>query len=563
MPFQPRSSEDTYESILTNIASGIDRLTNFVSGSFNDRLAASYSEQIREAEIKALAAELAGYVDYAGKELTEEDLETLGIDGVDPEEINQYMHDEQLDLLAANWSVERDPGSKATGQAVIQTSDDTTRIPEGYEIGTEKDLDGNYLSFQVDADGDGEISDDSDAYVQPESGSTEVTVDIIAADYGSEYNVGSDTITYIPTPKPGVQSVTNPDPTDGGEDEQTNPSLRDDVRVALVASAEGGTTDGIIRYIEENNDDVRNVGIDEFLDSSPPFVDVVVEGGLSDDVKELIEGSRPAGIRHNLVRPTEIQVGVYTQVIGEGTSTTNVETDISRYLSRLSVSDRFYSSELQSDIYTSDTDISSVPSVSTYITSITEEQYAYDSGQATYPVRFGRFGYINDEQHRFVDMAETSTIYTYYDDFDSSSLTVVATVDEDDIELVQGSDNDYTIVTDSDGVNIGFELTGNTVPDESTTMEISYVHSNWSLDSVVSESDTTFTQGTDYTVVDDDGDGYEDAIQWLDGGSTPDDGERFHISYTPYRTFRGDLSSDDRELFVPSDNWITAELVEE
>ncbi len=562
MPFQPRSPDEIYEQVLSNIGSGIDRITNFVSGSFNDRLAASYSEQVREAELKALAAELAGYVDYAGKTLTEEDLETLGIEGVDPDEINQYMDDQQLDNLAANMSVERDPGARATGQVVIQTSDDSVQIPEGYEFGTQADNDDEHLIFQVDADGDGEITEDSDAYVQPASGETQVTADVIAADYGTEYNIGSEVITYIPTPKPGIQGVSNSDPTSGGEDEQTNESLREDIRVALVSSAQGGTSDGIKRYITENNDNVNNVGIDEFLDQSPPFVDVVVDGGSASDVKQLIEESRPVGVKHNLVRPTDINVGSFAQVVGEGVDTSDVEGVISQYLSQLGVSERFYRSELMSSIYTSDADISSVGSLSMYITQVVEEQFTYDSNTAIYPVRFGRFGYVDEEEHRFVSMSDTSQFYTTFPNFTSSSMTVVATVDEDDVELVQGSSSDYTILTDSDSNNVGIELTGNTVPDQRTTIQITYKHSNWSVDNVVGEDGTEYVQGTDWDVTDNDSDDHMDAIEWL-SGSTPADGERFHVTYTPKRTFRGDLGSNDRELFVPDDLNITAEQLQE
>jgi len=211
MPIQPRTPDQIYTDIKSRLTSTIAKLTNFVSGSFNDEWLTAYSEQVHEAEVKALASELAGYVDYAGKDLTEDDLDELGVDNIDPERINKYMHDSQLDRLAQNVSVTRDSGTKATGQASIQTSSDTIAIPEGFNVSTTPDPQTNEsLTFYVDADGDGIIDQDSTATVTPADGTTEVTVDIVAGDVGEEYNVGAGAIDYIPTPKPGVESVNNP-----------------------------------------------------------------------------------------------------------------------------------------------------------------------------------------------------------------------------------------------------------------------------------------------------------------------------------------------------------------
>jgi len=44
-------------------------------------------------------------------------------------------------------------------------------------------------------------------------------------------------------------------------------------------------------------------------------------------------------------------------------------------------------------------------------------------------------------------------------------------------------------------------------------------------------ADHTFTKGTDYQLVDDDGDGEDDSIDWSVGGDSPDDGTAFFVDY--------------------------------
>lgn len=554
MSLQPRSTDEIYDSIRSRLGSAIDKISNFVSGSFNEAWTRSYSVQIREAELKALAGELAGYVDYAGKDLTKDDLDRLGVEGVEPAEINQYMDDDQLDNLGANLGVERDPGERATGTATFEVLDDTVEIEEGMEVGTEPDSRGNYRSFYVDADGDGEITESSTASVTPDSGETTVTVDVIAAEVGTEYNGGTGYIEYIPNPKPGVHSVTNNVEITGGEDEQTNESLREDIKNAIFESSSGGTRMGISSYIQEHNNDVGSVGIDEYLTDDPPFVDVVVEGGDATEIEGLIEEARPVGVQHYLVRPTDISIGVYSQLIGSDIDPTYIQDQISSHLITLAVGDRFSRSSLLQDIITADNEIESAPALTTYITNIDSERYEYSSNQDVYELVYGPLGDIYEEEHLFEDGK-----YDYaleFEGFDSSSVTVEAIVSNERQELVSGTD--YTVEdTNGDGQNDTIRLTEETIPDSSTVMEISYRHNNASVDAVYDVQDgTEYTEGDDYTVVDADGDGLLDSIDWSGGTSTPADGDRFGVDYRPFRSFEGDIRIDERQMFSPESSRI-------
>ena len=340
MTIQPRDQDDVYESIRDQITSKISKVTNFVQGSFNRAFIGAYSDQIREAEIKALSAELSGIVDYAGKELSEQDLNNLGIEGVEPEEINKYMEPSQLDNLAANQSVFREEGSPANSVVEFTTADSTTEIEEGFVVSTQPTSDGNLLRYAVDADEDGTVDPTSDATVSPTSGENTVTAQVIAQEVGPSHNVGPGSITYIPNPTPGIQGVTNTEPASGGISEQSDASLRSDVKTAIFSSSGGGTTSGIRGYINTNSStSVRSIGIEEFTDEKPPFVEVVVDGGNEAEVTQLIDEAKPVGIRHDLIRPSSISIGTLTYSVGADVSEGDLSSVIVDHFGGLGISD--------------------------------------------------------------------------------------------------------------------------------------------------------------------------------------------------------------------------------
>ena len=94
-----------------------------------------------------------------------------------PDEINEIMDTQHLDELAKLVGESRFEGQKAKGKVTFQVSGDNVQIFEGVTIGTTPDANGEFLSFRVDADGDGEIDEESDASVSPDPGESEVTVE--------------------------------------------------------------------------------------------------------------------------------------------------------------------------------------------------------------------------------------------------------------------------------------------------------------------------------------------------------------------------------------------------
>lgn len=554
MTFEPRSEDDIYDSIRTRLENSIDKLTNFVTGSFNDAFLQAYSEQVREAELKALAAELAGYVEYAGKDLTERDLDKLGVSGVNPDDINEYMLDEHLDNLAANLGVVRDPGVLATGRVRFEVSDSDVEIQDGFQIGTQPDSRGQFQQYHVDISGDGTLEFDDDETISPDNGAEEVEVDIVAAEPGQEYNVGPGSITYIPNPQPGIQAVTNDEPTEGGVDQQTNQSLRDDIANVLFKASGGGTASGIIGYIErEAETDVRSVGIDEHVDEQPPFVDVVVDGGETEEVEKLIAESKPVGVRHNLVRPNVIGTGILSHTVGTDVSSSDVRDAIIFHFDQLDSGDSFYNTQLLRDILDADSQIDSVPVLNTYINSIDRERILYDDTISVYPLEYGPIGSVFDEEH-FAG-PEITEFETMYRDFDET--TVGVHIIEDDARRDLES-TDYDVIAD-DGENYKIVLASGVEPDAGTVVTITYEHASGEFTEVVDVDGNPFVEGTDYDVIDSKGDGLLDAIEWTGTGDTPTDGEPFEMVYQPKRSFNGDLLIGARQKFDADTNEIHTE----
>jgi len=551
MVTEPRTIEEITDALRARIRSETDQLTNFAPGSFNESYLQAHAAQIREAEIKALVAELAGTVEYAGKELTETDLEQLGVETVTPAEVNEYVQQEHLDLLARNFGQIRDGGTRATTRLEFTVSSDTVEIEEGTVVSNTLQSSPSQVDFIVDVDDDSEITTDPAPTATPEPGSDTVVVDAVADDVGTAYNVGVNTLTQIPVPQPGVQSVRNIEPASGGTDAQSNPSLRDDVQNALFETADGGTRRGIISEIESRTDDsVNSVSINAFPDRSPPFVNVVIDGGDADKLRELIQETKPVGLQYNLARPSSVGIGVSASVItNTSVSEDVVASAVSGELSSLGVGDDFYYSSIQRAILQSSDEILSIPSLNTTYDSISKDQYTY-TGDTNYELSYGPLGRVVDETHVF--FPDTDTYATRFDSIDPDSVSVSVTTPQGETQLDTTS---YTVVdTDSDGNFDAITITSDIDTAARGTLSISYTHDSWGIESIVDDNETQYALGDDVDVVDADGDGVPDALSWVDGGARPDTNDLFYVTYAPRRSFQTDVIADSTTVFVPAES---------
>lgn len=459
MALDPQTTDEIYENLRDSLQGKIDGLTNFVPNSFNYVWTRAFADKQHEQEVAATAAQLAGWADYTGKQLTQEDLDRLDIDGASPEELNEYMEDEQLDEFAKAFGVRRDPGTQAVGEVEVTTSESTT-IPEGVEFGTEPESDtGEFLSF---------FTTESVST----SGAETVTVSIQAAEVGTEYNVGANTITHLPNPPTGVESVTNPDATTGGSGVQSNESLREDIKNALVESSGGGTKDGVEAYIE-NETGAIDVRVDEKFTGdtehgSYPHGDVIVLGGTDTNVEQAIFESRPSAVEHFLVRPVQYGVNVTATVTSDGTvDNTAVEEDVQNYFDNLLLGDDVFRDRIIQQILNADDNIENITSLTI---EINEELHLYDPDNSTgeapnYPY------YILDKG----DEMEQDTGITRV------TATVGGTTDTvldegTDYEEYDSTNNDYS----SPGLDsINFDVDGDnavdgTNPDDETEFAVTY-----------------------------------------------------------------------------------------
>ena len=358
MTLEPDTSDSVFTRIRNTVAA-ITEVTNFSRNAPERGIVRAFADEQRDREHELLHVQLSARVDYAGKEITEDDLEDLGLDPskVDLELLNSYQEDQDLDELAVRNSVVRDPGSFATGTVTFQVTSDTARIPEGTVVTTDPDADGDAIRFQTTEE------------VTPASNASSVDAPIEAVERGTAGNVGSGTITNIPSPPPQVSGdppVNNSSATTDGESRETNAELRQRTKLAIVGSAGGGTTEGVIGGLVERFDGLDRADVDVDEDFSNTEFDVIVDGGPSDsDLNDAIDELQPVTIAGTLVRPTEITIDVSTTVSGSGVDTGRVEDRVRSLIENLGIGEDVIRDQLIAAIMTADDGVSAIDSLST------------------------------------------------------------------------------------------------------------------------------------------------------------------------------------------------------
>jgi uncharacterized phage protein gp47/JayE len=540
MPYKPRSDQDIYESLRESLKSRITKLSNFTERSFNYVWTQAFANEVRELEVRNLVSQFSGWVDYAGRPITEEDLEQLGLaEDVSPEEIEEFTKEEYLDELVKIVGVRRFEGARASGTVTIDTQAAQTTIPKGTKLTTEVDTDGNSQDFLTTEE------------VETADGVTQVDdVPIQAEDVGAESNVPANTIIRFEEPPVGVKGVTNPSSTTGGEDRESNDELRTRAKNAVESSSQGGTTDGIKGYIRQNVEGVGagDVIIDEFTDTKPPFVDVIVDGGVDTEVEDAIDFSRPTGIRHNLVRPQVIQVGFDTDLVGQQLDTTAVEDRLTDYLLNLGLGENVYQDKIVQQILDVDADIVNIDSIGGYVERVTNEQFEYDNTITGY-----RLDFTYDDTHGSVTVQDKSgETYTQGTDFELQDQTgdgwpetvvwlnnTTPNDGEDFFVDYDVTNPGQTAFVDYYDLSLVRDETFNWNPGYSDSEDYENTQDIYQLDfvpfpsslSISDASGDTYTEGTDFDLIDDTGNGFKQSVDWSIGGSSPDDNEVFTATY--------------------------------
>ena len=141
----------------------------------------------------------------------------------------------------------------------------------------------------------------------------EVTVPVVALEAGPEGNLGSGTLTVMPTPPRGVDGgVRNDKPLTGGEAAEADEQLRERAKHALERA--GNATPNAILYSVLNVDGVDSVKVlDQSNDTTipPGEVRVRVSTGkpeIMPEVVEVVEKTRAAGIKAHVIMVTSITI---------------------------------------------------------------------------------------------------------------------------------------------------------------------------------------------------------------------------------------------------------------
>ena len=145
-------------------------------------------------------------------------------------------------------------------------------------------------------------------------------VAIEAVQPGPDGNVGSGAITVMPTPPPGVNSVTNAAPTGGGRAAEPDEQLRERAKHTLERA--GNSTLGAIKFAVLGIDGVDGVEVLDFSrDGSIPLGEVRVRYSAGSPekvgakVEAVVESTRAAGIHAILEAITSVLISGIFYVI--------------------------------------------------------------------------------------------------------------------------------------------------------------------------------------------------------------------------------------------------------
>lgn len=581
MTYKPETVSEIQSSIEASLRGKVSKLTNFTERSFNFILTRAVSSHFREIEIKLLASELSAYIEYAGGPITEEDLRQLGIeDVVNPEDLEPYMKDENLENLVEVVGISRDQGSYATGFVDISVDlDDRVTIPEETILSTSPDEEGQTIDYQTTESrsiGSGE--------------DTAIDVPVRAVERGTEYNIPANSIVRFESPPIGVTGISDSTAMDGGEDVETNDELRERAKTQIANEPTGGTVKGLRGFIIDEVPGVtdEDIGITELFERTPTLVEVTVDGGSEATIKDAIEQGRPVGVKHELLRPETIEISVDAQVLGDGIDEKFVSSEVESYLlDELRVGGNFYIDNIIRTIMQADDDILNITEYEIIIDAVSNERHIFDADKSTqkYSLDYVYDGNTvtvtdsddnvfdegvdydivddsgdglgdtiewlgadtpNDRENFFIDYTvsiesneELDEEHIYQTDV-SDDITYDTQVSEyrlSEIPLessivVDDSSTTYTKGTDYELINSAVDKQSDKIVYNSgrDTYELNRSAFPNSLNVYIPDG-ASFTQGNDYQVIDDDGDGIEETIEWLDAGSSPADNEEWVAEY--------------------------------
>lgn len=184
--------------------------------------------------------------------------------------------DEDLDAKVSDFGLKRIPGVKSTGTISFYCYSEPSSpviIPSGTVIKTQKDTDGNFISFQTIEEISITSSDNyNSTYPYLKSGLAECT------EYGVKGNVNSYRISELDDNIAGVAGCINLTPFTSGEEKESNSNLRQRGKEYIQSLAKG--TKYALSASIKSLEDVDNVTILDWNDDSsidPGYMKIILD----------------------------------------------------------------------------------------------------------------------------------------------------------------------------------------------------------------------------------------------------------------------------------------------
>lgn len=243
---------------------------------------------------------------------------------------------QDLDNLAKNIGISRIESARARGEVLFEGDPERT-ISEGFLVETPQGVQFETTeTAQIDSEG-------------------EATVEVLAVEPGSKTNVEANRITEIVNPLTGLDSVTNPEPTSGGRDRETNVEFRERYFDSLDRA--GGSTVASIRAaIIQDTEAIAALVLENYTnevdgDGLPPkSFEAIVLGGTDAEIARAIYDYKPGGIqsfgeetydiedelgyKHTIgfTRAEQVDIYVDITVAADSDVTEEVKEEIIRYI---------------------------------------------------------------------------------------------------------------------------------------------------------------------------------------------------------------------------------------
>lgn len=330
-----------------------------------------------------------------------------------------------LERIAKLVGVQRQTATFSVGEATFY-GDNDVKVPKGFTISTE-----NSIMFETTQSG-----------VIGQKIDGEVILDIKALESGEYSNVPAETITKFVDNKNGIISVKNVNSTSGGENVETDASLR--TRVKSILNVRANATKTAIENTVLNIDGVTSVTLNENDDIS---IELIL-GGLGakseltqdkkDEIDKTINDVRAYGIPYVWDTPTQITINVGGGGISEDDYSTTITGNVTD----------------STNLFDNDTS-----TVSTY--NNTGEYVEIDIGEIKTMTDFKYYGNSSHDEDGYYKIQ-------YYDSESSSWIDLVSNIStradswSDWIETDYVESQKFRIVSttiDSNGSNIPAEFT--------------------------------------------------------------------------------------------------------